>query len=924
MRIAGLIAPSALVIMVAGATVLQNTPPLRLHWTKFVSPKDADAVAEETPLAGSTGVNRRAWLHLRSKGDAVAGANSKPLPGPAGRLRFEYRADRAAPSGDNLAVNVIPLDGDGKEDRSAGRTTFTISKTVIGDGKIHAGTLDYDYLGKKGLRLILGPRINESGGRGPGELWIGRVWRDPLPASLEVVQFGPAQPLVPPDRPAIVRAVLKNAGGEPAALKNLRIRAEGATVRTVNPPADPLPPAQTARLEWRVTPARAGIIDLSLKSDDQSPDPLASSVLGASGNEGEASLTGDGPPFRLRETAPASRADSRIVSAALGSRGEAALFPLASFVLRSGETFHLQPLRSAARVKNGSEIVLEQRGRTHDGAAYILTATFRRRGNAEIVAEYRLQADRDLQLLRFTGPTLRIGEGAKRDWAHFPGLEYLVGDQRSSENAGDPDRLRLRFLPHPYKVTQPWMAVGVKGRAVGLAWDPNQPWTTGKADSPSVPRGLQPLFAVPDFLEGQDGSLLSLSLPTVGEGVEENARNLRAKTPLRLSKGRSLLIRARIFVRPASNAADAAALGWTLAPPAPLPISADLRRSALRLSLRSFVEQLWVPSARGWRMHLPLSFKSLSQPIGSTEAARAVWIAAESLPESDSLRRTAQAQARTVVERALAGNGPLDLSALEAAKTLGLPVEPLLPRVRRGLEGILRSQGADGAWRFHPDAEHAALGEAGGTATGLIADNAASLLRFAEISGDSEAKEAGLKAARFMETLPRPEGSQVWEVPLHVPDILAAGREVGAYLAAYRLTRDDHWKRRAIEAGKSGLTFVYTWAAPGRSIMRYGTIPVYGSTFHVLPWYGRLVQWNGLAYAAEVAHLAPVDPSFPWREVAEGITACGVQLQRKEGQTMFGLYPDVWGIEANREPSSVPYISPHLVLEALNALASPA
>ena len=44
---------------------------------------------------------------------------------------------------------------------------------------------------------------------------------------------------------------------------------------------------------------------------------------------------------------------------------------------------------------------------------------------------------------------------------------------------------------------------------------------------------------------------------------------------------------------------------------------------------------------------------------------------------------------------------------------------------------------------------------------------------------------------------------------------------------------------------------------------------------------------------------------MPWKEIAEGITACALQLQRKPDQTMSGNYPDVWSVLTNQEPEYV-------------------
>ncbi len=62
--------------------------------------------------------------------------------------------------------------------------------------------------------------------------------------------------------------------------------------------------------------------------------------------------------------------------------------------------------------------------------------------------------------------------------------------------------------------------------------------------------------------------------------------------------------------------------------------------------------------------------------------------------------------------------------------------------------------------------------------------------------------------------------------------------------------------------------------------MRYGSIPVFGATHFTGPWFGRIVQWNGLEYADALLDLAAVDQSFDWRAVAEGIVLSGGQQMR--------------------------------------------
>jgi len=66
------------------------------------------------------------------------------------------------------------------------------------------------------------------------------------------------------------------------------------------------------------------------------------------------------------------------------------------------------------------------------------------------------------------------------------------------------------------------------------------------------------------------------------------------------------------------------------------------------------------------------------------------------------------------------------------------------------------------------------------------------------ITGSQEAAEAGLRAIAYLDGQKRPEGAQTWELPLHVPDVLAAAHAVRCCVAAYRFTGDKRYLDRAV------------------------------------------------------------------------------------------------------------------------------
>ena len=164
-----------------------------------------------------------------------------------------------------------------------------------------------------------------------------------------------------------------------------------------------------------------------------------------------------------------------------------------------------------------------------------------------------------------------------------------------------------------------------------------------------------------------------------------------------------------------------------------------------------------------------------------------------------------------------------------------------------------------------------------------------------------------------MQTFRVPRGAQTWEVPLHTPDILAAGHAVRAFATAYRLTQNPAYLDQARYWARAGWPFVYFWADPEIETMPFATIPVLGATHYTYPWFGRPVQWNGLVYAHALFELSAVDPQPAlWRRLAEGITRSAMFMQRTEGEYK-GTYPDAWNLLVNA-PQPV-YINPEDIIK---------
>jgi len=499
-----------------------------------------------------------------------------------------------------------------------------------------------------------------------------------------------------------------------------------------------------------------------------------------------------------------------------------------------------------------------------------------------IHATYQLACDKARELRAFHGPMLHVLD---RDEAVFPGLEWLVDDELSSStlDIAEDHPHRKRFVVHPNMVTIP--AIGIHGRhgTVGLLWDVHQRWD-GSRDRPSV------LFASPDRLHSQRSHVVGLFLPSVPEFVDPN--ETLASKPYPMKPGQPLRLQCRIFADGRAVDALAAMDEWLrlnpLPEPTPLPHGSYERE--IQFSMRGYLDSLWDTETKQWwtsRGGHPLMSK-LARP-----RAYAADLLLGAILSPDAAVRE---QCRTRAE--------------EMAALLG--AEPRLDALRFGSRadlafanpaaaaGILASMGDDGAWRFDADPDRGGvfegkdyheLGPDEAVELGTCAHNAFLVLRYARIAGDREAYARIEPTLRLMESFRVPRAAQVWEVPVHTPDVLAAADAIDAYIEAYRLSGDDRWLRDAVAWARRGLPFIYLWGQPDKPFLLGGSIPVFGATWFRGSWFGRPVQWNGLRYANALLKLVKHDQSGPWRRIAELIIHSAVHQQALEGDNA-ALWPD--------------------------------
>ncbi|MCL5995780.1 MAG: hypothetical protein M1546_06955, partial [Chloroflexi bacterium] len=188
-----------------------------------------------------------------------------------------------------------------------------------------------------------------------------------------------------------------------------------------------------------------------------------------------------------------------------------------------------------ARVVSASttQVCLEAGQTDADGVAWKLRLTFALADNPhQIALTYVLETGERRGLLHWVGPAIHAGEGsfgASCEEAIFPGLEYLLNGEPSSDTAFASEKHARRYMPHPYKITIPLMAVGDAGRAVGLMWDPNQDWYNAW-------RHPAALFSSPNRLEaGAQNHWLALCAPAV-EPRFRDENELEAHSPCTGSK----------------------------------------------------------------------------------------------------------------------------------------------------------------------------------------------------------------------------------------------------------------------------------------------------------------------------------------------------------------------------------------------------
>jgi len=504
------------------------------------------------------------------------------------------------------------------------------------------------------------------------------------------------------------------------------------------------------------------------------------------------------------------------------------------------------------------------------------------------------------EFLRFGFPRLEMGRGsfgAKKEEAILPGLEWLVADEISSSTLDSHPPLNLRRIPHPYKVTIPVMSMRTDGILTSLHWDPLH------ADRKGSSRIPQPEFQSPEI--DRDYHVMGLSLPSVAQGLAENSR--LAVVPLEISTGENLILAATIQIQRTNDSlagvkkhvgelTDGVRDRW--------PRSLDEERALCR---KAWLDTRWVPERKGW-------LNAWSNPAGPNAEMIQVLMTDRSLGVDSSVEGHLTEVIDAAFEECLRLRGLKGLG-FPACLTLGGVLESLAHE-EEGLRNLIATQSADGGWTFSPTDRNKDLGNPGDEAIGLNTWNIYRLLRHARVTGDKDMLKAGLRGLEYVKKFHVPRAAQIWEIPVHSPDILASGHACLAYSEGYRLTGNENYLQLARYWAETGLPFIYSWNLPDKPFMHGATIPIFGSTHYAFGWYGQPVQWCGLAYASALLDFSEIDDSLDWRSIAEAITVSGMYQQYQDGDAA-GTYPDFRNVISD---NTALYLNPSSIFRNLLVL----
>ncbi len=509
--------------------------------------------------------------------------------------------------------------------------------------------------------------------------------------------------------------------------------------------------------------------------------------------------------------------------------------------------------------------------------------------------------DRDRQVYFLPMLVLFPGAGAfggDKGQALFAGLEYLENEPSSSE-ADVIGAASQRQVPDTLKITASLMVIQAQGRYVGLVWQPAEHFSA--------------LFDSPDRIFRSGGHVLGVLFPgSNGQNREEG--NLLPYSPETLRANVPLVLDATLIGGEGETVIPAVQQYVRLRGLPPVPDTGLDAQGYLRLAAAGWLDS----KIREGNRYRHAVWPGFGPQHAADAAVWMEWIATH-VRDANLASRLRQA-AREAIAAV-----PKEQYLFSRVSHVAFPVAPLVYGAVAESVQAARNAARDATRSFQPDGTVLYQPSPGGpdyarthwerTANGLTAAVLVRLLEMALYSGDKQLLAEGLRRLeqfqRFDNTVPR--GAQTWEVPLHTPDILASAHIVKAYVIGYELTGKPEFLRRARYWAWTGVPFPYLINPTGQPVGPYSTIPVLGATGWTEPiWFGLPVQWCGLVYADALYWLARLEPRAHWKQIADGITAAGIQhTWKQDDPDRQGLLPDFYHLREQR--SDGPAINPGTV-----------
>jgi len=525
-----------------------------------------------------------------------------------------------------------------------------------------------------------------------------------------------------------------------------------------------------------------------------------------------------------------------------------------------------------------------------------------------ISAEITLTAQTRLLLRSFASPKLLVGDGAfgsERDEGLLPGVEYLEKGEQSSSKADYHTEEYLRTVPHPKKITASLLAITHGDLLLALMW----PRPQASAAGLSTPAAG---FASPNFVDSQKNHLMTLFWPSVPSFVPENG--WESRQPVEMKPGERLTLRYELVAieKAGIHVADIFPV-WFQRNGKPTLQTAPRDHDAERALCRvAYTEVAWREKELGWNHALPASGGQWApQPytfnIQFLESERAEMTSG---PERNRVHQVLEQGAAHRWKQGGERPGGDDYYFV------GEHIIGCIDARQAHARALMQRQNPDGSWGFEPRGEQQAeLGPKGQTEIGIVADRAIPILQYALATGDRDAEAAARKALENMKHYIIPRAAQVWEIPVHTPDIMGSARGATAFRLGYLLTGEKTCLDRADYWLATGLPFVYFWEHPQWSYWYFATTPVFGATHFRAPnWEGLPVQWCGLVYAEEALRCADLKEDALYKTIGEGIVRSAMWQQPTEGEYR-GLLPDSYAFASKQ--GNPPFINPETILRPL-------